>query len=394
MKRLNIIFVLLSCLFSVSAQDFSQILRSIEDNNLTLKSIQKQYEAQKLENHTGLAPENPEVGFNYLWGSPAAPGNRWDLNVTQSFDFPTAYVQRSKIADKQDYYADAQFRQERMMILYTAQQACIEMVYYNALLHQYEVNIRNAENLVDMCQKRFDAGDMGVVELNRSRLGLAELQNAYARVKAEQQMAALMLKQLNGDREITLSADSFLLAAPVKDFTSWYQQVEGKSPDLAYWSAQAEVDRLKVELNKSLRAPRFSVGYMSENNIGVDAEKFRGVTVGISLPLWAQNNTIKQAKAQASLTEMSLEDHKLQFRYQLERDYVKATILYESALALRQAFNQYNNAPLLLKAAAAGEISMEDYFTEMDFYYKSLETVLAAERDYALANAELMSVEL
>lgn len=394
MKRLNIIVVLFGCFLTVSSQDFSRVLRSVEENNLTLKSLQKQYETQKLENHTGLTPENPEVGFNYLWGSPAVPGNRWDLNVTQSFDFPTAYVQRAKIADKQDFNADAQFRQERLMILYTAQKACIEMVYYNALLHQYEVNIQNAEKLMELCQKRFDAGDMGIVELNRSRLGLAELQNAYARVRAEQQMAALTLKQLNGDQEIILSADSFLMTAPVKDFAFWYQQVEGRSPDLAYWSAQAEVDRLKVELNKSLRAPRFSVGYMSENNIGADAEKFRGVTVGISLPLWAQKNTIKQAKAQASLTEMSLEDHKLQFRYQLERDYIKATTLYESALELRQAFNQYNTAALLLKAATAGEISMEDYFTEMDFYYRSLETVLAAERDYALAYAELMSVEL
>ncbi|KAA6308466.1 hypothetical protein EZS27_039873, partial [termite gut metagenome] len=66
------------------------ILASIEKNNITLKALREETEAQKLANKTGIFLANPEVEFNYLWGNPNVTGNRTDVSIRQTFDIPTS----------------------------------------------------------------------------------------------------------------------------------------------------------------------------------------------------------------------------------------------------------------------------------------------------------------
>jgi hypothetical protein len=83
---------------SLNAQNsITTVLKAIEDNNTTLKALKETAEAQKLENKTGIYLSGPEIGFNYLWGNPSAIGNRNDLNITQTFDFPTITGMKSKM---------------------------------------------------------------------------------------------------------------------------------------------------------------------------------------------------------------------------------------------------------------------------------------------------------
>src|SRR5690554_5758435 len=89
-------FILLGA--SIHAQNqVENVLVEIEKNNKTLSALRKNAEAQRLENKTGNYLQNPEVEYNYLWGNPTPVGNRTDFNVTQSFDFPTAYRYRNQI---------------------------------------------------------------------------------------------------------------------------------------------------------------------------------------------------------------------------------------------------------------------------------------------------------
>ena len=78
------------------AQNIETVLSEIESNNTTLSAYRNLNEAQKLENKTDIFLENPEVGFNYLWGNPSPMGTRQDFSVSQSFDFPTSYGIKKK----------------------------------------------------------------------------------------------------------------------------------------------------------------------------------------------------------------------------------------------------------------------------------------------------------
>jgi len=93
MKRL-IIFLLafISMTVNAAAQtSIEEVLHEVEQNNTTLVALKQRVNAETIGNKTDLSLPNPEVEFNYLFGSPSSIGNRTDISVTQGFDFPTVY---------------------------------------------------------------------------------------------------------------------------------------------------------------------------------------------------------------------------------------------------------------------------------------------------------------
>ncbi len=137
--------------------------------------------------------------------------------------------------------------------------------------------------------------------------------------------------------------------------------------------------------------PSLSAGYMSEKVVG---ERFQGISVGISIPLWENKNRVKQAKASVRAAESRETDSRLQFYNQLQILYNRTTGLKAASEKYRQSLTEANNTELLKKALDAGEISMLEYMVEMGLYYDTISKALETERDYQKAFAELSAVEL
>jgi len=164
--------LLILCSQAIHAQQFQKILESIAQNNTTLAALKNQTEADKAASRTGLAPANPEVEFNYLWGTPATTGNRTDLNIMQSFDFPTVYYYKRKIAEGKATRADFQYATERKTLLLQAQKTCINLVYCNALKTELDKRLQQAEKLAVAYQTQYDKGEIGILERNKANLNL------------------------------------------------------------------------------------------------------------------------------------------------------------------------------------------------------------------------------
>ena len=137
--------------------------------------------------------------------------------------------------------------------------------------------------------------------------------------------------------------------------------------------------------------PTFSAGYMSENVVG---QKFQGLAVGVSIPLWENKNRVKQANAAVIAAQSRETDSKQQFYNQLQIQYNRAVGLKNIAEAYRQSLTTANSTVLLKKALDSGEISLLDYMVELGLYYNMVNRTLEAERDYQKALAELSAVEL
>jgi outer membrane protein TolC len=391
MKKIISFIVAIICAISVQAQNIQSVLQQIEANNTSLDALRKQTEAQKIGNRTGLAPANPEVEFNYLWGTPNPIGNRTDIAVRQSFDFPTAYAYRSKIAGLQNANAELAYKAERLDILLAAKRICIELIYNNALAKEYAVRLQNAERIAVAYRSKLDKGEANALENNKAQLNFATVQTETARIETERLTLLAQLKGLNGGREIVFTDIAYPANTLTVDFESWYSAVEAKSPVLQYVSGQIEIGRQQVKLNRAMGLPKFSAGYMSEKIVG---EHFQGVTIGVSVPLWENKNRVKAAKAQVMAAESALEDSKVQFYNRLQSLHLKASALQQNAQKLRKSLSDYSNAPLLQKALDAGEISLLNYLLEIEYYYEAMNKALEAERDYELAVAELEAIEL
>jgi len=377
---------------TLNAQNnINPVLSSIEENNTTLKALREQVEADKLQNKTGIFLDDPEVGFNYLWGNPSNTGNRTDFSVSQTFDIPTITGMKSRLANGRNNLVEWQYKADRMNILLEAKQYCIELIYYNSLLKELYLRLEHAETIAKGYKDRMDRGDVSILEYNKVNLNLSTIQGEISRMEVERDALLAQLKRLNGGIDVVFNDADYGSRELPLNFNDWYVQAEDKNPVLTYVRNEIEVSQKQVSLSKAMNLPKFTAGYMSEKVVG---QRYQGVSLGISIPLWSNKNQVKQAKASVAAAQSREADTKQQFFSQLQIQYSKAMGLKTTADKYRKSLANLNNTILLKKALDAGEISLLDYMVEMGLYYDNVNQTLAAERDYQLAFAELAAVEL
>ncbi len=366
-------------------------LSSIEQNNTTLKALRESSDAQKLGNRTGIFLANPEVGFNYLWGNPSNTGTRTDISISQSFDIPTISGLKSKVANGQNNMIEWQYRSDRMKILLEAKLYIIELIYYNALKRELEIRLEHIETIAAGYKERLDNGDANILEYNNAQLNLSSVRGEISRIETERNALLSQLKRLNGGEYILVNDYGYQQIQLPLDFGEWYVTAEEKNPLLAYVRQEVEVSKKQVSLSKAMGLPVFSAGYMSEKVVG---QRYQGISLGVSIPLWENKNRVKQAKAAVRAAQSREADNKQQFYSNLEILYQRVTGLKAAAETYRKALSDSNNSVLLKKALDAGQISLLDYIVEIGLYYNTVNQTLGAERDYQKAFAELSAVEL
>ena len=391
-KLLLTIYICAGSTFAVYAQTSTEaVLRQIETNNPQLKAAAAEVEAEKLANRADALLENPEFEFNYLWGADGI-GNRRDLRVTQAFDAATLTGMKSRQVAGQNELATLQYKAERLNVLLEAKQACIDLIYYNALKAELDTHLAQAQTLVSSFEKRLKAGGANVIDLNKAKVHLTSVRGQISQVEVERQTLLAKLKSLNGGNDIALEDSAYGLSDNLpSDFDSWYESASQKNPVLQYVRQEVTVGKKQLYIDKTAWVPELTVGYMSELTT---SDKFRGVTVGVNIPLWSNANKVKQSRAKIAAAESRKAAAEQQFYFDLLVQYNRAASLKENSELMRASLSETDSRDYLLTAQSRGEISMIEYLVETDQYYEALEQTLAAERDYHQALAQLNAVEL
>lgn len=306
-------------------------------------------------------------------------------------DFPTAYGLKNRISNLENQNLDILYNSERIKVVLEAKQLIVNLSYYNAVSSNYAHRVRIAEEIASSYQKMFNQGEINANERNQVYLDLISCINEKRIIDIERKSLLNRLITLNGGKEIQYEATEILLSPLPLNFNKWYADIKNNSPSLQHLTQQIEISRQQVKLNKALSLPKLSAGYSDERILG---EKLQGITVGISIPLWENKNSVKQAKADVLSNEYSLEDNKLRFYNRLQNLFEKASSLLDTALIYRQALASYSNELMLRKALEAGEIPLLDYLYQIEAYYDAYNKMLEVERDYSLAEAELTALSL
>lgn len=392
MKRMAIIIVLFVTSICMFGQDiFTSVLQQIEQNSTTLQTLRQQMEADKLQHKTGLTPYDPEVEFGYLWGGPAIIGNRKDVSIRQSFDFPTAYTQRSKLADLEDNSVEYRYRARRMQLLLAAKELCIELIYTNKMCEMYAEQFENAKKILSAYKKLIQSGEANRLEYNNASLNYATMENEFRHILLEKERLLSELATLNGGQPVPFDASTYTVPVLPTDFEQWYADAEAANPSLQYLRSQVEVADRQVKVSQAERLPQMAVGYMGEF---VGDERFQGITVGISIPLWQNKNHVKQARAAAIVSEKLIEDNKVQYYTHLKSLYHQAATLQQSVTTYSAAFAEYGNTELLLSVFNKGELTPLEYLMEMEYYHTCFQKRAQAEKELAQAWAKLTAFSL
>ena len=391
MKRAIIFNLLLVMVFSLRAQNnMDSVLSEIEKNNTTLAALKKSAEAETLGNKTGIFIPNPEIEFNYLWGSPGSIGNRTDFSIKQSLDFPTAYRFKNQISDLKNEQIMLLYRKELYAVRLQAKLIYFDVVYYNALIAELTKRVTYARQIAQSYKSKFDVGETNILEYNKAQLNLLNAGKTLESTEVERSARLAELTLLNGGIPLEIAESEFQPVILPAGFDQWISQAEQQNPMLAWIKSEIEISSKQEGLSKALGLPKLQAGYMSESVVG---QQYQGVTVGVSVPLWENKNRMKYAKANSLALESVEADNKVQFYNHLKALYNKAAGLQQNVAGYREGLSQYYNTVFLKTALDKGEISLINYITEFSFYYESINNLLAAERDLNRVNAELNQFE-
>ncbi|MHC1707870.1 MAG: TolC family protein [Bacteroidales bacterium] len=354
------------------------VLSQIEKNNTTLSALGKSVEAQKIGNKTGIYLQNPDIGFNYLWSDPTSVGNRTDISIKQSFDFPTAYGYRRQISEFRNNQAELEYQKQHKNIMLEARHLCAEIVYSNALLTEYQLRLDHARELEDAYKVMFEKGETSVLESNKAQLNLLMIKKEFEAITIERSTNLQQLTALNGGQPLELNLKSMVVRTLPAEFEQWYKQAAQTNPDLLWLNQEIQLSQQQEKLNRALTLPKAYTGYMSEKRTG---ENFQGITIGVTIPLWENKNTVKYAKAKTIAWQGVEADNNIQYYNQLKIQFEKAVSLQKTVNEYRQSLQLYQNIELLNKALEKGEISLLNYLMEISLTYSTVDRFLKAENE-------------
>ena len=373
-------------------EGWKEALKEVEQNNTTLIALRAESEARKLDNRTGITLADPEVGYKRMWEGGEQTGNLSEFTVGQSFDLSTVLGYKSRAAESQNLLIDEEYRMARMDILLQAQLVCIDLVYYNALAAELDRRLTHARRVVEVEKQRLDHGDTDILSYNNVVLSLAALEAEKARVATEQKVLSADLARLNGGSPLSVTGGEYPTAALAADFEAWYAEALEYSPEMSLARTGREAAKSELELSKSQHLPTLSATYINERHtIG---DRSQGVAVGVSLPLWANKNRVRSARAALQAAEAYEIDAEQQLRSQLHMGYERVLGLQHTATLYRTALSEANNTALLQQAMDEGYISVLEYLQGIELYYEYLDRSLSADRDYYRALAELEAWKL
>lgn len=388
---LSILVFIAACAAS-GAQTVTDVLRSVEENNPSLRSAMLERQAGELENRSEVLLDSPEFEFNYLWGAEESQ-RRHDVRVTQNFDFATLTGQKSGMAASKNELLAIEYKAARQEVLLEAESHCIDLIYNNALRSELEYHLSNADKLVGAYERKVELGGASVLELNNARLHRSTVCGKLMKANLEREQILLELQRLNGGTAIDCSDTDYsgLSYTLPGDFETFFAEASEASPAIKYVKQQMDVKERQVGIDKTAWLPDLTVGYMSEI---AQPEAYRGLTFGVSIPLWSNASKVRRSKVELDAARSRKDETVQSFYYDMLREFRQTQGLQSIAAEYRSSLDESDNREFLMKAEEQGEISIIEYITEIDLFYENLEQTLEVERDYRKVLASLTSMML
>lgn len=360
-----------------------ETLRSVEENNLELKSLRQGIEIEAMESRAANLPEGPSIEYGRLYDASGAAASS-ELEVMQPFEFPTIYAARSKAAGRRREAAETAYSERRQSILLEARNACLYLVYLSLADSVLTLRSGNSERLLELYEKRMANGDANAIELNKIRLDRMSAEAERVRIENERLGAAAALAALNGGSDPGFSDTAY----PEPDLGGLEAAAdEALGRDAATLSAKALESAAESELSVSRQGwiPSFEAGYVRETEGGAAANGFK---IGASFPLYSTAGKVRAAKA--SLTRAGIETQRAEAEAGSRIGGLKNEI--ESLSRLLAAYDREllgGTLDLLSKAVENGEISLIYYYAEAEKIYASLLECLQIELRLHQAASEL-----
>ena len=390
----NKIYILFSLLLLVSVNVFSQsindILKTIEGNNTEILAGKNRLESKILEYKADNLLEGPELKYGYFPDNSTVKGTKQVFEVSQSFQMPCYYRNQSgytKLKISEEEYEQDLLRKG---ILFEAENLLLDYIFLSKKIAVAEKRLKFANDMYNAFVVRLEVGDVNALEVNKAKLHAMQVKKQVSDDRTSLLAVTERLKNLNGGKDLEMNIEQYPQEQLVELDSLLFDKF-ANDPELKLGNNRMKSSQKNLKVTKNLQLPKFSLGYGSET---VADEQFRGVLVGVSIPLWSSKRAIQKAKMEIQyfdLANVSL----------IESKTAETKITYQQVLSLKENLESYetvlnsvNNEELLQKSLESGEISVIDFFTEMFYLYEIYDDYLHIEKEYYQSLSELYKYRL
>lgn len=391
MKRYLIATIVAFSTYSIAlADNIGDVLKQVASNNLTLQALVHDNQADVLDIKASNSIGGPSVEYSPFFTKGYSGVAESELVVSQEIDFPTKYAARNKQAKMQNIVGEQLLIKQRRDILLQAQLLCIDLIRLNQTLSMLHERLANSETLLQMYQKRMDAGDANALELNKVKLDCMEVRTLVNEAQGERTSLLQQLRQLNGGKPIDV-IDTVLPEYPqITNFESYRALALASDADVAVAQTALRAADMNLKLQKNEWLPNISFGYRRNTEQG---EGINGFLVGVSFPLYSNSNNVKAARQRRESAELQVMEAQNEAEASMRTN-------YEQLQGLQQVIDHSDvkllqeSLTLFAKALQHGEITALVYYVEINSIYEKLQRHIDLHCQSVKLLAELHKAEL
>ena len=357
------------CNAAFAADILGDVLKQIAANNLTLQSIAHDNRADVLDLKAANTLAGPSVEYSPFFGNGYSGVAESELVVSQEMEFPTKYAARNKQAQMQQTVGEQLLAKQRRDILLQAQLLCIDIIRLNQTLAMLKERLANSEKLLQMYEKRMEAGDANALELNKVKLDCMEVRTLVNESQGERTALVQQLQQLNGGKPIDVTTIELPDFPKITDFESYRTLALATDADVAVAKTALRAADMNLKVQKNEWLPNISLGYRRNTEQG---EAINGVLVGVSFPLYSNSRQMKAARERKESAELQVAQAKHEAVATLRAS-------YEQLQGLQQVIDHSDvkllqeSLTLFAKALQQGEITALAYYVEINSIYEKLQ---------------------
>jgi len=302
MKTLSLLMMLLfgtSFFTTAKAQQSSktinlrQAVQMALDSNLAVRSSGYSVDVQKTLK--GTSWDLPKTSIEGQYGQFNSNTKDNSYTISQSFAFPTVYVNQNKLANANIKSAEWQLKASQLEIATQVKQVYWQLAYLHSKQKLFYYQDSLYSGFLRAAELRAKVGETNKLEMINARSQSLEVKNQLQQVKADLIIYNRKLQALLNTSSAITSVDTILCRidfAPIADSSAVM-----RNPSLSYARQQVDVAHFEKKLEQSRLMPDFSIGYFSQTMQGTQevngmprtfgaGDRFTGIQAGIAIPLW------------------------------------------------------------------------------------------------------------
>ncbi len=274
------------------------------DSNMVVRSAALAVDASRIMK--GAAVDIPKTSLDGEYGQMNSYTNDNSITVSQSFEFPTVYINKYRLADATLRGSEWKFLESQLDIATQVKQLYWQFVYLYERQKLLVYQDTLFSGIFRASELRAKTGETNRLEMITARSQNLEIGNQLFQIKSDIGILSRKMKILLNSEYFPVPEDTSLRKIPFELHAD--SSSRGKNPSLEYMRQQVEISHLMKKVERSRMLPDLNVGYFSQTIIGSQqvngieesfgkGYRFNGIQAGITIPLWFPSYTSKTKAA-------------------------------------------------------------------------------------------------